>query len=383
MIKLLHLADLHLDRRFVGLSPARSSQKREELRSVVKGAFEFALRKDCKAVIISGDLFDSEYYTASTLEFLIRCFEQMPQISFIISPGNHDPYNSVSPYIYTEFPKNVHVFKNERLSNFTIPDLPVTVYGYAFTSSALNTDVLADFSGVDRSFFNILCAHTEIDVPLTPYAPMSSKEIARCGFDYAALGHIHTPPEIIRTENTLVAYSGCIAGSDFTEHGKKGGILITLDNENGRRTVSAERVCLCPWAYETVNVSASETADTQSLAQKIRSSIARYGTEPEFEYIIRVVLNGQLFYDPDPVLLKELLSDLPYLKDIKNECITHTDIYGIAEDISIRGEFYRALLPMLESDDLQTRKRATLALKYGLSALSGSDISIRLSDDRG
>ena len=46
----------------------------------------------------------------------------------------------------------------------------------------------------------------------------------------------------------------------------------------------------------------------------------------------------------------------------------------LRDDLSIKGAFYRELLPKLESDDPEERRAASMALKYGLAALSGSDV---------
>ena len=50
------------------------------------------------------------------------------------------------------------------------------------------------------------------------------------------------------------------------------------------------------------------------------------------------------------------------------------DYDELMNDISIRGAFFRELLPKLNSDDEEERKTAAAALRYGLSALEGNDI---------
>ena len=50
------------------------------------------------------------------------------------------------------------------------------------------------------------------------------------------------------------------------------------------------------------------------------------------------------------------------------------DYEELKNDISIRGAFFRELLPMLESENEEERRTAADALKYGLAALDGNDV---------
>ena len=44
--------------------------------------------------------------------------------------------------------------------------------------------------------------------------------------------------------------------------------------------------------------------------------------------------------------------------------------------MTVRGEVYRRLLPMLESEDGRERERAALALKFALAALDKRELSL-------
>ena len=50
------------------------------------------------------------------------------------------------------------------------------------------------------------------------------------------------------------------------------------------------------------------------------------------------------------------------------------DDENLKNDISIRGAFFRELLPLLESENEEERRTAAQALRYGLAALDGNDI---------
>ena len=192
MPKLLHIADLHLDSRFVNTSVHDAVRKRAKMRAVFRSALEYAKDKGCALTLISGDLFDSEFYTLDTLSFLRECFSSMPEHKFVICPGNHDPIGASSPYRFADFPDNVFVFDSEELSYFDFSDLGVRVYGYAFTSDYYGKcPIPSGFTLPETENFNVLCAHTELDAHRSPYASISTAALGDIGFDYAALGHIH------------------------------------------------------------------------------------------------------------------------------------------------------------------------------------------------
>lgn len=367
MVKILHLADVHLDSPFRSMSYAESVKRRDDTRRVFANALGYALKCGVSVVLISGDLFDSEYYTENTVSFLANTFKSMPSCRFIISPGNHDPYKYGSPYMERLFPENVYIFSSEKLQEIKFPDLGLNVYGYAFTSEAHTSRPLAGFT-TDESGFNVLCAHTDTESPLSTYAPISDSELAGSGLDYAAFGHIHTKKDIQKAGKTVYAYSGCLTGRDFSEHGDNGGVLVTLDLKNGKKTVSAERVVFCPWVYKTVTVNLSETGKS-ALKPTLIQLLTDETRNTEREQLIRLVLSGSIDYEIDKNALLAELSELS-VKEIENKTVSAFDYLGLNEDISIRGEFYRTLKPMLCSENEEERRKAEAALRLGLNALS-------------
>ena len=51
------------------------------------------------------------------------------------------------------------------------------------------------------------------------------------------------------------------------------------------------------------------------------------------------------------------------------------DADKLSADPTLRGAFYRSLAPMLASSDESERETAARALRYGLTALAGGDIT--------
>lgn len=60
--------------------------------------------------------------------------------------------------------------------------------------------------------------------------------------------------------------------------------------------------------------------------------------------------------------------------EVSDNTLPLLDFEELKNDISIKGALFRELLPKLKSEDEHERKIASMALKYGLSALTGSEI---------
>ena len=372
MVKILHLADIHLDSPFKKMSYSDSVKRRADTRKVFSDALGYAQKSGVSVVLLSGDLFDSEFYTENTITFLSDSFKNMPDCRFIISPGNHDPYKYGSPYTENVFSKNVFIFNSEDLQEITFKELGLTVYGYAFTSESHIKRPIEGFK-VSKDGFNVLCAHTEIDTPFSNYAPISTAELSNSGLDYAALGHIHTDKEIRKASGTVYAYSGCLTGRDFSEHGDCGGILITLDVINGRKTIDAERAVFCPWVYKTITVNLNGSEKDYDLKNYIVKRISDETGKTEKEYILRIILTGNTDREVNEKAMTNDLSEYG-VKEIENRMISNFDFLGLNDDFSIRGEFYRTLKPMLSSENPEERRKAEAALKFGLDALNRKEL---------
>ena len=77
-------------------------------------------------------------------------------------------------------------------------------------------------------------------------------------------------------------------------------------------------------------------------------------------------------------LLQSVSRRVFYL-EVKNHTETAIDIESLKNDPTLRGAFYQSLAPMLNGT-AEEKALAEKALRYGLAALSGSDI-IDFSDE--
>ena len=75
-IRIMHMADVHLDSPFSRLETEKAELRRRELRGVFTSMMLYARVQRVDLVLIAGDLFDVEYAGEDTLSLIIREFEK-------------------------------------------------------------------------------------------------------------------------------------------------------------------------------------------------------------------------------------------------------------------------------------------------------------------
>ncbi|MBQ7700732.1 MAG: DNA repair exonuclease [Clostridia bacterium] len=372
MLKILHMADLHLDSPFSLKNADTAQAMRQMMRGTFTSAMLYARSAEIDLVLIPGDVFDTGYAARDTLALLKSEFEKSPGIRFVISPGNHDPYRADSPWAKTDFPKNVYIFKSSALGKISFDDLDTDVYGWAFTEENMSADPLAVKPHPDPERINILCAHCELDGPVGGrYCSISKAELGAAGFDYAALGHIHKGTDgANRIKNTYYAYSGCLEGRSFDECGPKYAILAELDKKKGELKAEFRTRSFTQRRFEIVEADVTGCGDTPALLNAVNAAVRAAHTGNETS--VRVILRGSV---PAELVISEEftannISAVRYA-EVENRTEPTYDIEQYAKEPGIRGAFYRAMEPLLLQGTEKDRQTAAKALKAGIQALNG------------
>ena len=91
-MRFLHLADLHLDAAFQNRSRAVREALRGAAKSALSTAVDQAIARRADAVLIAGDLFDSERLSIQTERFLLEALARLStaRIQVVYATGNHD-----------------------------------------------------------------------------------------------------------------------------------------------------------------------------------------------------------------------------------------------------------------------------------------------------
>ncbi len=374
MLKLLHCGDWHLDSPFSGTDPTLAEARRRGLCDTFLRTMRLAAERGCDAVLISGDLLDRPRASAETFDIICTAISEFSR-PVILSPGNHDPYIGGGTWCdrADELPKNLYIFTSEQVESFDFPEINLTVYGYAFCGERLDSSPLCGVgrlgNGNNDGRVRVLCAHADIDQPMSKYAPISPRELAESGLSFAALGHIHThnPPRIMG--ETTVAYCGFPEGRGFDELGEGGVSIVTVADDG---TVNVERASVSGHRYMRLLVDVAGAADDNEAAHAVTNAVA--AIEDPRHRSVRAILVGDtdVEYIPSTERIAKLtnVGDL-YSLEIRDDTMPLAGGAELATDMTVRGELYRILLDKMQNGDADTRRTAADALRIGLRALDG------------
>lgn len=387
MIRLLHFGDMHLDSPFSGVSVSAGERLREELRAVFDHIIDLAAANTdtigtdrgssgYDMILIAGDLFDNGYVSPDTIAHVRDKFRECG-IPIVIAPGNHDPYSSGSIWRSTVWSDNVYIFPGDSLSSFDIdlPGNPVTVWGWGFTSDRLDRCPLDGGITPKTGRINLICAHADTMSPISKYCPLPQGLLKNSGCVYAALGHVHNPPQPQMIGNTLTAYCGFPEGRSFDETGWGGVLSVTICED---RPPVIERIITGRHRYEILHADITGDETHSDVIRRLTGLCRGEGYNTDTSLLI--CLEGAVppHFVPDTSLLADDLT--AELEKIGTPLCSATlrdrtsPVFGaeyLEHDLTIRGELYRTLLPALSSENPAERERAAAALRIGLLALDG------------
>lgn len=376
MLKVIHAADFHLDSPFSLEDASSAALRREQLRETFRRLIRYISEVNADLVLIAGDLFDRKFVTKNTVELVVNSFASLPNTRFIITPGNHDYYAPDSIWTKTVFPENVTIFKTEKLAKVTFDDInghKVAVYGYAFTSISMSYCPFTEKMAEDPDAINILVAHGNMLQKNAEDCPITLADIRSTNFDYIALGHIHNQHEIICDGEQWYGYSGSLEPRDFGELDWRGVIDVEMDKNEDGFICRPEFVKLSSRRYmiEKLDVTGAEKDESVISAATALLADRGYGEDT----LLRLVLCG----DVSPTLempvnaIRALGQGLAYF-EVVDQTTPLFDYDYLASDPTIRGAYFRELLPKLRSDDAREREVAAMALRCGLAVLGGGEL---------
>ncbi len=344
-IKILHMADIHFGRPASGLPEELRAIRRQEVRSTFSAAIALAKEQCVDAVLIAGDLFDRADTDKSTISFIAEELAKIPEIHVFASPGNHDSLGSAYDDLSKEGIENLTVFGGE-WSSWISSDKKYTVYGIGFDNEVITAPLLKELNIENEDMINIALLHGEL-APASDYNPITDGDIASCGADYLALGHVHAYSGLMRAGGTHYAYSGTIEGGGFDECGDKGVILARVS----KGKCEAELVPLCRRRFAAIEIDVSDCGTLQKIIEKVKAAADNKND------LYKIVLTGcRPEKIPGGVIENEVDAFFVKVKDL-----THGgyDLEKLSADYTIGGLFAKNILERMENAD--DAERADLA----------------------
>jgi len=372
-LKFLHLADVHLDTPYAGLSPEKSDERRRGLRATFMRAMEYVRNGGIDYVFISGDLFDTKYATNGTAELLVREFRNCPDTVFVIAPGKHDAYKDNPIYSTDRLPSNCYVFSSDKLERFDFAEDKLTVYGWGFVEEKISENPLYEKQVDDISKINIVCGYTDLDAELdSADCPVSVADLKRFGADYYALGSRHEGSEFVNLDDSLYGYPGALESIGFEEPGMGGAKLIAVRYNNGELSIDAKNMSFGQIAFVSDSIDITGVDSNNEIVNRV----SRLVSDKKYGQDTALCLELVGYVDPAFIVPKNLGSDAfgLYSFEIIDKSMPLYGTEKYKRDMTVKGEVFRQLLPMLESSDEDERLVAAAAFREALAALEGREI---------
>lgn len=338
-MRVLHLADVHLDTPFAGRSETLRERLRDASRLAFRRAVDLALDEEVHAVLLAGDLFDGERLSFATEGFLLEELGRLSRadIPTVYATGNHDPGKAGRRAQALSWPGGFRVVSGPEPVRVEIRDSrdrPVGRITAAGHEGPRETrDLAASFPAAEGSVPEIALLHAQVvgsrsEEAHEPYAPTEIRTLRRSGYDYWALGHVHLRQRVCTDPPAW--YPGNLQGRNPRETGPKGALLVEVA-AGGSSDVEFRPLAPVRWEHLTVDeLDEVKTLDRLAAAVARRWDRERSGDPglPGTEWVVRVDLAG-----PSP--LRGELEREEERRTLEAEVAAHLDLLEV--EVRIRG----------------------------------------------
>jgi DNA repair exonuclease SbcCD nuclease subunit len=336
-LRLLHFADLHLDRSFASerLYGVGAQRRRGDLRAALQRIVERASQARVDLITCAGDLFEQDHVTRDTAGFLVQTLGNAG-LPVLIAPGNADPAVPSSPYRYLRWPDNVTIAIHDELRPYRYGD--VHIWAAGFTGPEVSEAPLRDFARQEEGT-HLLLVHasdmSQVPEGVTPYKPILPTQVEQAGFRHALLGHYHEA----RTGGPMT-YPGSPEPLGWHETGRHCTALVTIEDD-GAVQVLLEDVNQRQFAQETIDITGMTSPD------QVRDAVFAIREGKHLEgAVIRATLVGErarsLSIDRQ-ALSTECSDGFAYLEFLDQSRVSH-DLQAATQEFTSRGEMVRKLV---------------------------------------
>ena len=292
-MRFIHAADLHLDSPLTGLRE-RAGSRAEDVAGATRRAFrdmiQFAVDEKVDLVLIAGDIFDGDWSDyKSGLEFIAGLADlDKAGIRVAMIRGNHDAANKMSRRL--KWPKNTFEFDHRAPEPHIIEELGVAIHGQSFPNGAVPENLAQNYPEARGDLFNIGLLHTSANgvSPHATYAPCSITDLIAKGYDYWALGHVHT--RSILCESPPIVFPGNLQGRHINEPGPRGFMLVTVE-ANHVQEVRFVPIDVLRWQRIEVDLSSAYSFD-EALSLIGSALQAAVSAADDRALAVRLVLTG-------------------------------------------------------------------------------------------
>lgn len=300
-LRILHVADAHLDTPFYGRKKETRQKLRNACRDAFKSAVDEALKRNVHCFLIAGDLFDNQRLSFTTEQFLLQMMNRLDEadIEVFYATGNHDPEDSHYRAQHLNWPTNVHIFSTSEPETYPITDntgqTVGLISGIGHSTNREDRNLASKLKNRQTEVPHIAVLHTQVVSAGSAemhdrYAPCSENDLAEGGFDYWALGHIHQQQRI--SEAIPAYYSGNMQGRHPGETDARGALYAEISLTSD---VETEFLPISPIIWHSITLACPKSGhDFESVAAAIGDElIQQIDFRDGHQHIVRVTLTGE------------------------------------------------------------------------------------------
>lgn len=358
-MKFLHIADVHLDSPFLGLS-FLPSELFYQIKNAIQLSFEkavnFAIDHDVDLVLLAGDTFDSIHPTLQSKIFFANQIKRLVdrQIQVVMVLGNHD-YSQIDDLLLNESPYFKIIGSNEQIEQvdfMTKSQYKYRVVGFSYQHNHITEDIIAKYPPKSTSIYTIGLAHAgmkQSSVDQNNYAPFTLNEVKNLNYDYFALGHIHLRQ--VLSQEPWIVYSGNLQGRHVNEKDAKGFYFGQVDEQS--QNTQLQFIDVSPIVWQTVDLILDEPfKSTTKLCTKIQNLLADNNLRPTLFTLniigAELLSDAQLDMLNDKSMYEELSNNLQYHSLLVKVYYKHRDF--IALNATDRALFAKAAEEILTAN---------------------------------
>lgn len=312
-IHFIHIADIHL-----GAAPdagtAYTDIRPRELWNTFADVIALCEAEKTDILLVAGDLFHRQPLLRELKE-VNQLFSTFTHTKVVLIAGNHDYIRSDSYYRTFAWHENVCPLFSEELDSVVFPEYDMAVYGFSYHSKEISRPRLDTIQAPGRFKNEILLAHGGDD----RHIPIRREKVAKNGFAYTALGHIHKPQDLIQNQ---VCFAGALEPIDKNDTGIHGFIRGIINK-------GAVRTQFVPFAkrkYLHLPVPVSETMTGRMVTEQLNKAVAKYGVEN----LYKIILTG--FRDPELTFYPEYMDTSGNILEIEDHTRPAWDFQALYRD---------------------------------------------------
>ena len=374
-MRFIHCADIHLDSPLRGLE-LYDGAPAEEMRQATRRAFanvvDLAIDRAADFVLIAGDIFDGDWPDFNTGLYFAAQLRRLAEadIRVFLTYGNHDAVSKLTKSV--PLPTNVFSFPAIRPATEVIESLGVAIHGQSFASEAVTADLSAAYPAPKGGLLNIGVLHTALSgrEGHQPYAPTTADRLTDKGYDYWALGHVHTR-EVVR-ENPWIVFPGNTQGRHARETGPKGCMVVEAEPGTGIRTVEFVPTDVARWHHIGIDIAGLSSEDELHAAVQAEVRAAQTAAEDRI-LALRLTLLGRgplhhaIVSNRESIRAQlsasigEASSDMAWLEKVRIKVTAPLDLARLAQRDDPIGLLIRTL-ESLEADQATLRELAKSVL---------------------